>query len=272
MRFCARFHDHGQMLVLISEHRNFLTNGTTSRTWPASPVSLLGQSQKIQLETRRLSRLQPELPHFSQFALLFTGAGRPGDAVSDADESGGDVNATCTETASRHNLAPMRWIRDLSALLASISSFVRFLAFARLCHFESDPLRENLHSSSTSRSAFCVMFCREWSRCTQLCGRLWHPFPPQLSCRWGKCLRPSPPSRPALRSRAEQTFPGSFGASRSVTSCTLLRSLMPPVTVFRDCITVSWDGELPAACNSLRTVSHWLSVNSNFVLSRQGTG
>ena len=34
------------------------------RTWRASQVSLLGQSQKIKLETRRLSRLQPELPHF----------------------------------------------------------------------------------------------------------------------------------------------------------------------------------------------------------------
>ena len=45
-------------------------------------------------------------------------------------------------------------IRDLSALLASISSFVRFLAFARLCHFESDPLRENLHSSPRAEVPF----------------------------------------------------------------------------------------------------------------------
>ena len=44
------------------------------------------------------------------------------------------------------------------------------------------------------------------------------------------------------------------------------------VTVFRDCITVSLDGELPAACNSLRSVSHCLNVNNSFVLSRQETG
>ena len=114
--------------------------------------------------------------------------------------------------------------------------------------------------------------CREWSR---LHATLWSPlapFPAPAELSLGQVSASITAQQAALRSRAEQTFPGSFGASRSVTSCTLLRSLMPPVTVFRDCITVSWDGELPAACNSLRTVSHWLSVNSNFVLSRQGTG
>ena len=57
---------------------------------------------------------------------------------------------------------------------------------------------------------------------------------------------------------------------RSVTSCTLLGSLIPPVTVFRYCITVSLDGELPAACNSLRSVSHCLNVNNGFVLVSAG--
>ena len=42
--------------------------------------------------------------------------------------------------------------------------------------------------------------------------------------------------------------------------------------VFRDRITVSLEGGLPAACNSLRSVSHCLSVSSSFVLSLQGTG
>ena len=76
----------------------------------------------------------------------------------------------------------------------------------------------------------------------------------------------------ALRSMAEYSFPESFGASKSVISCTLLRSLIPPVTIFRDCITVSLDGELPAACKSLKSVSHCLNVNSSYVFSRQGTG
>ena len=36
---------------------------------------------------------------------------------------------------------------------------------------------------------------------------------------------------------------------------TLLRSLIPPVPVFKDCVTVSLDGEFLAACNSLRSVT-----------------
>ena len=52
----------------------------------------------------------------------------------------------------------------------------------------------------------------------------------------------------------------------------IVGSLIPPVTVSRDCITVSLHGELPAACNPLRSVSHCLNVNSSFVFSRQGTG
>ena len=47
---------------------------------------------------------------------------------------------------------------------------------------------------------------------------------------------------------------------------------MPPVTVFGDCITVSLGGELPAACNSLRSVTHCLNVNNSYDLSLQEAG
>ena len=42
---------------------------------------------------------------FSEFALLLTGAGRPGGAVSDDDEGGSDVNAACADAVSGHDLA-----------------------------------------------------------------------------------------------------------------------------------------------------------------------
>ena len=77
---------------------------------------------------------------------------------------------------------------------------------------------------SASTSACSVMLSRE-SRCTHLRGRLWHTFPA--------------PAELLLRQ-----------ASVYLISCTLLRFLMPAVTVFRDCITISLDGELPAAVPS----------------------
>ena len=66
-------------------------------------------------------------------------------------------------------------------------------------------------------------------------------------------------------------FPTLAELSLRQVSASMLRSLIPSVTVFRDCITVSLAGEFPAACNSLRSVSH-CPIDSSFVLSRQGTG
>ena len=42
---------------------------------------------------------------FSEFGPLFTETSRPSGAVSDDEEGGGDVNASCTETASGDDLA-----------------------------------------------------------------------------------------------------------------------------------------------------------------------
>ena len=145
MHFCARIHDHGQMIGLITccEHGNFLTN---QWTWRASRVSLLGQSQEIYLETRHLSKSQREQPPFSEFALLlFTWAGRRQDgAVSDDDESGGDVNRACAEAVSEHDRGFLIFPHFLHWCL---SLFVFLLLPSLPLGFESDHLCENLHLS-----------------------------------------------------------------------------------------------------------------------------
>ena len=71
---------------------------------------------------------------FSEFALLFTGAGEPGGATSDEDETGG---VKYTQLAQRKKpldtILPQLWrMRDPSTFFAPISLVVRFLAFAAL--------------------------------------------------------------------------------------------------------------------------------------------
>ena len=136
---------------------------------------------------------------------------------------------------------------------------------------EAKLFRENLHLSPRAQlplakclQGFVALYAPLWQLLAPF------PVPAEPSFRWVSASITA--HLATLRSMAEYGFPGSFGASKSVISCTLLMSLIPPVTVFRDCITVSLDGELPAACNSLRSVSHCLNVNNSFVLSRQGTG
>ena len=73
---------------------------------------------------------------------------------------------------------------------------------------------------------------------------------------------------------AEYSFPGSLCASKSVISCTSLWSLIPPVTVFRDCVTVSLDGELPARLQLLEVCEPMSQRQQQFrlVLARDGFG
>ena len=107
MHFCAKIHDQGQMLGLVtcSEHKKISDEPHNERTWRALQVSLLGQSQKIQQETRRLLKIAARAATFSAFAPLFTGQEDKVVTFLDDDEGGGDVNTTCEETASGHDLA-----------------------------------------------------------------------------------------------------------------------------------------------------------------------
>ena len=66
----------------------------------------------------------------SEFALLFTETGRPCGAVSDAAESGSDVNNNLRRDGIPTEPCPVWWIRDLSTLFTSISLVVRLLASA----------------------------------------------------------------------------------------------------------------------------------------------
>ena len=88
MHFCARIHDNGQMLGMITciEHRKFCNEPHNQRTWQESRVSSLGQIQKPGDKTSL--EIAARATTFSEFALLFTGTDRPGGATSDDDETG----------------------------------------------------------------------------------------------------------------------------------------------------------------------------------------
>ena len=76
MYICARIHDRGQMLGLITcrEHGKFLTNHTTSGPGERRKSRCLGQSQKIQSGDKTLLKIAARATMFSDFAPLLTGA------------------------------------------------------------------------------------------------------------------------------------------------------------------------------------------------------
>ena len=173
------------------QRKKFLTNHVASLAARPQAKDPTGNKTSLNIAVR--------VDTFSEFALMFTGTGRPDAAVSDADESGGDVETTCAETASGHDLAPW-WIRDNSALFCidiSRCSLSCLCTLCRLCHWISY-LIICVRICTCLHEHKCLWrgVCRESSRCAHPCGRLLHPF----------------------ASQAEWSFPGSFGASRSVIS------------------------------------------------------
>ena len=65
IHFCARIHDHGQMFgLIVMRTQEFFYEPHIKQTWRESRVSLLGQTQKIHLETRHLLKSPLELPRF----------------------------------------------------------------------------------------------------------------------------------------------------------------------------------------------------------------
>ena len=169
MHFSAKVYDHRQKLGLITcnEHRKFLTNHITSgpseRCESCCSARVRGSNRRQHVSQDCSSGCR-----LSEFALLFTKTRRPSGAVSDDDESGGDVNTTCAETASGHNLAQCG---GFTIFPHFAHRSLPLFAFSPLpLDFVSDPLCENLHLSPRAQV-------------THLCGRLWHPFPPQPSYR-----------------------------------------------------------------------------------------
>ena len=118
----------------------------TQQIWRVPQASPLCQSREIQLETTRLSRLQPGLPHFLN-SHCFSREQRDPSGVASDDDEGAGVIATCAETASGHDFAqcggfvifPHFWHRSLSLFA--------FLPLPPLPLDLSDPLCENLHLS-----------------------------------------------------------------------------------------------------------------------------
>ena len=104
------------------QRKKFLTNHVASLAARPEAKDPTGNKTSLNIAVR--------VDTFSEFALLFTGTGRPDAAVSDADESGGDVETTCAETASGHDLAQCGGFVITPHFFASISRVVRFLAFA----------------------------------------------------------------------------------------------------------------------------------------------
>ena len=120
------------------------------RTRRESQVSSLGKIQKIHLEDKTSLKFAARATTFSEFAHMFTGAGRPGGATSDDDEVTGDVNTTCAgeEAASGHDFAQCGGFVILPHFLHRSLSLFAFLPSPPLPpDFESEPLCENLHLS-----------------------------------------------------------------------------------------------------------------------------
>ena len=110
------------------------------RTWQQLRVSSLGQIQKIHQIAARATT-------FSEFALLFTGAGRPGGATSDDDETGSEVSTTCEEEeASGHDFAHCGGFVIFQHFLHRSLSLFAFLPLPPLPPgFDSEPSCGNLH-------------------------------------------------------------------------------------------------------------------------------
>ena len=96
MHFCARFHNHRQMLCLItcSDHRTLLTHHITSGPGERRRSRCSGRVRRYTSDKTSL-KIAARANTFSELALLFTWAGRPGGAVSD------EVGVMSTQLAQR---------------------------------------------------------------------------------------------------------------------------------------------------------------------------
>ena len=239
MHFCASIYDHGQINAWFDHAlrtQGIFDEPHIQLIWRESRVQLLGQTQKIHLETRHLSKSPTEKPRFPNLHCCSQGLTDQVVPLQVAMKP----ELTSTQLAQKRKsslgtILPSVADSFFSTLLAPIPFTARLFAFVAL-------------AAGLRIRTFCVRICtcplerkcpwqsvyKESLRCLHLCGHLWHPFPPQPS--WVSVSITAHPA--ALRSMAEYSFPGSLGASKPEISCTLLRSLITPVTDFRDCITV----------------------------------
>ena len=136
MHFCARIHDHGQMLGLItcSEHRKFLTNHITSGLGKSRESRRSGRFRRSTWR-EDVSRSPPEPPRFPSLPCCSQGQTDQVVPFQTMTKPGSDVNTTCVEETSGDDFAQCGGFVIFPHFLhrsLSLSLVVSFLAFAAL--------------------------------------------------------------------------------------------------------------------------------------------
>ena len=180
MHICARMHDRGQILGLItcSEHKkNYEPHN--QRTWQESQVSSLGQIRKIHARSMPKPSRSPSLHCCSKGQVdqvvplqmmtkpeamstqLARKKKKPPDTIFPDVAGSGSFHTSCTDLSRC----------SLSCLCCRCRRASNLNLRVRICtcpHEGKCPLRDYYRGSS---------------RCTNLCDHLWHPFPFQPCCR-----------------------------------------------------------------------------------------